>query len=176
MQELAGRNDNPQMDRIATNIRKAPLWLKQHHGHAWSDADAGIRLVMFGQLKIWAEKHFHIDDWYPNPDDKPSIYSEDQGWNLVKLMHRKARGDRQGDQDINYCDAEETGLSDGDQLMVCASYVSGFDLSAFFESWNPGEMAFTLPTGGKSYQGGISAKGFALFFAVFEFETTFRGA
>ncbi|WP_394143499.1 SslE/AcfD family lipoprotein zinc metalloprotease [Vibrio atypicus] len=158
MQELEGRNDNPEMDRIRTDIKKAPIWLSSNDGHAWSHGDAGMRLVMFGQLKIWAKSHFKINDWYSG-SAKPDIYGEDEGWNMFKLMHRKARGDTQGDESHNYCSAAETGLSGGDLMMVCSSYVSDFDLSDFFNAWNVGETSMTNPDGSKVYQGGISEAG-----------------
>ncbi|BBM64707.1 hypothetical protein VA249_13530 [Vibrio alfacsensis] len=160
MQELEGRNDNPRMDRIIFDIKKAPMWLDANDGHAWSHGDAGMRLVMFGQLKLWAKAHFKIDDWYSNGDVKPTIYGEDEGWNMFKLMHRKARGDVQGDNGgMNYCSSRETGLSNGDLMMVCSSYVSDYDLSDFFTAWNVGETSMTNPDGTKVYSGGISERG-----------------
>ncbi len=156
MQELEGRNDNPEMDRIRIDIQKAPAWLAANEGHAWSQGDAGIRLVMFGQFKIWAETHFDIDNWYAEGDEKPSVYGKDQGWNLFKLMHRKTRGDVQGDTGLNHCSSSVTGFGDADQLMICASYASGYDLTDFFTKWNPGETSFTTPEGEKVYMGGIS--------------------
>ncbi|BCN24301.1 SslE/AcfD family lipoprotein zinc metalloprotease [Vibrio alfacsensis] len=156
MQELDGRNENPRMDRIIFDIKKAPTWLNAYAGHAWSEGNAGIRLVMFGQLKIWAETHFDIDDWYADGEQKPSIYNHDQGWNLFKLMHRKARGDTQGDTGINYCDSRDVGLNEGDQMMLCASYLTGYDLSEFFTTWNVGESSVVNPQGEVEYSGGIS--------------------
>ncbi|MGR5484762.1 SslE/AcfD family lipoprotein zinc metalloprotease [Vibrio alfacsensis] len=159
MQELEGRNENPRMDRIIFDIQKAPLWLASNPEHAWANGDAGMRLVMFGQLKLWAKAHFKIDDWYTNAKVKPSIYGTDEGWNMFKLMHRKARGDAQGDNDgINYCSSQETGLSNGDLMMVCSSYVSDYDLRDFFTTWNVGETSATTPDGTKVYSGGISDK------------------
>nr|WP_086938001.1 SslE/AcfD family lipoprotein zinc metalloprotease [Thaumasiovibrio occultus] len=158
MQELEGRNDNPQMDRIRTDIQKAPRWLAENEGHAWSHGDAGMRLVMFGQLKIWAEDHFDINTWYPE-EEIPAIYSADQGWNLFKLAHRKARGDAQGDSGKNYCSAAATGLSGGDLMMVCTSYLTGANLGEFFDQWNVGESSSTSALGTVSYSGGISDKG-----------------
>lgn len=161
MQELKGRNDNPEMDRIRLDIQKAPIWLREHGGHGWSHGHAGIRLVMFGQLKVWAETHFNIEDWYSNQSNQPNIYNEDQGWNFFKLLHRKARGDDIGDKNgVNYCRAEETKLKPSDLLMVCMSYVSGYDLSEFFKAWNPGEKMMTSPEGIKVYSNGITASGY----------------
>ncbi|MGR5239080.1 SslE/AcfD family lipoprotein zinc metalloprotease [Vibrio alfacsensis] len=160
MQELDGRNEDPRMDRIIFDIKKAPMWLDANDGHAWSHGDAGMRLVMFGQLKLWAKAHFKIDDWYSNGDVKPTIYGEDEGWNMFKLMHRKARGDVQGDNGgMNYCSSRDTGLSNGDLMMVCSSYVSDYDLSDFFTAWNVGETSMTNPDGTKVYSGGISERG-----------------
>ncbi len=164
MQELEGRNANPQMDRISADIRKAPMWLGSNRGHAWANGDAGMRLVMFGQLKIWAKNHFSLDNWYASSDEKPAIYGKDAGWNMIKLMHRKARGDVQGDtlqgrNGINYCSPKDTRLSGGNLMMVCSSYVSGYDLSDFFQQWNVGETSMTNPDGSKVYGGGIDAKG-----------------
>jgi accessory colonization factor AcfD len=159
MQELEGRNENPEMDRIKSDIKKAPKWLEQNDKHAWSHGDAGLRLVMFGQLKIWAKSNFAIDDWYGRGASQSLVYGDDEGWNMFKLMHRKARGDREGDSNTNYCSASETGLSGGDLMMVCASYVSSYDLSDFFVAWNVGETSMTNADGSKSYSGGISSKG-----------------
>lgn len=157
MQELRPVPNN-KMGRIELDIQKMPLLLAAHHGHLWSEGDAGVRLVMFGQLKLWAEQHFSIDDWYA-PQYKPTIFGDDQGWNLFKLMHRKARGDNTGDNNgTNYCSSRDTDLQGGDLLMVCSSYVSGYDLSGFFKAWNPGEVKTVYP-GGSSYSGGISSKG-----------------
>ncbi|MGL5948913.1 MAG: M60 family metallopeptidase, partial [Aeromonas sp.] len=155
MQEQRPAPDN-RMSRIAIDIKKMPLWLSRHGGHAWSEADAGMRLVMFGQLKIWAEQHFVLSNWY-DAANQPSVFSTDQGWNFYQLMHRKARGDTVGDQGTNYCSAQDTGLQDADLLMVCASYVSGYDLSAFFSTWNPGEVKEPRGDGSVNYRGGITA-------------------
>lgn len=159
MQELEGRNANPEMDRIRSTLPKLPSILSIDNGHVWANADAGIRLGMFGQLKIWAETHFDLANWYAEGDVVPSVYGEDNGWNMIKLMHRKARGDVQGDLEKNYCDARVTGLSGGDNLMVCASYASGYDLSDFFKAWNVGESSTTTTEGEKIYFGGISSEG-----------------
>lgn len=167
MQEHEVQGSKAQMTRIKNDIQKAPLWIEKHQGHAWSEANAAMRLVMYGQLKTWAASNFSIGRWYPDADNKPSIYGDDEGWNMFKLMHRKTRGDTQGDQldgrkGKNYCSAKETGLSGADLMMSCSSYVSGYDLSDFFGTWNPGEVSMTHPDGTKSYEGGITAAGLGI--------------
>ncbi|MGR5470874.1 hypothetical protein ACPV51_27045, partial [Vibrio astriarenae] len=57
-----------------------------------------------------------------------------------------------------YCSSQETGLSNGDLMMVCSSYVSDYDLRDFFTTWNVGETSATTPDGTKVYSGGISDK------------------
>lgn len=155
MQEL--RLDNPKMTSLEINIQKAPLWLSSNPGHPWSHADAGLRLVMFGQLKIWAETEFDIGHWYA--DELPSVYGTDNGWNLFKLMHRKARGEAVSHGETNYCVQDTSALAPADLLMLCASYISGYDLTTFFETWNPGESSSTNVDGTKVYSGGISHAG-----------------
>ena len=157
MQELRPAPHN-KMGRIELDIQKMPLLLAANGGHLWSEGDAGVRLVMFGQLKLWAAQHFDINKWYPD-ESKPSVFGEDQGWNLFKLMHRKARGDKAGDESINYCSSADTRLQNGDLLMVCSSYLSGYDLSSFFKAWNPGEVKSVYPGGDIKYSDGISQQG-----------------
>jgi len=158
MQELEGRK-NPKMNRIETAIKNAPTWLSDNNGHAWAHGDAGIRLVMFGQLKVWAESHFDISDWYGS--DVPDIYNADQGWNMFKLMHRKARGDVIGDLNgKNYCSTADTQLSGANLMMTCASYVSGYDLSSFFRAWNVGETSMTPPEGETEYTPELTQQAF----------------
>ncbi|WP_239994324.1 SslE/AcfD family lipoprotein zinc metalloprotease [Photobacterium phosphoreum] len=157
MQEQRPAPDNS-MSRVKSDIQKMPILFARDKGHVWSHGDAGVRLVMFAQLKLWAENHFNIDPWYENTE-QPSIYNADQGWNMFKLMHRKARGEKSDNEKMNYCSASETGLNQGDLLMVCSSYVSGYDLSSFFTLWEPSEVMSVLPNGDKLYDGGISAKG-----------------
>ncbi|WP_428796023.1 SslE/AcfD family lipoprotein zinc metalloprotease [Vibrio kasasachensis] len=155
------RAEKPTMERITADLKKIPLWMTNHSGHAWSEADAGIRLVMFGQLKLWAEEHFEINKWY-DVNAIPHIFdTEKQGWNLFKLMHRMARGET-FNQGSNYCTTQATGLNANDTLMVCASYASGYDLSDFFEQWNPGETKADMPNGESDYSGGITSQGLNL--------------
>ncbi|MCG9780353.1 SslE/AcfD family lipoprotein zinc metalloprotease [Photobacterium damselae] len=156
---------NNKMSRVEADIQKMPILISRDNGHIWSEGNAGIRLVMFAQLKLWAANHFKIDDWYKNGGSKPTVYGQDEGWNMFKLMHRKSRGDIIGDSDRgnkNYCSSAETGLTDGNLLMVCSSYVSGYDLSSFFETWNPSESMNELPNGSKLYRGGITSTGRAV--------------
>ncbi|OLQ94327.1 sugar ABC transporter substrate-binding protein [Vibrio ponticus] len=158
MQEL--REDLPEMTRIKLDIQKMDTWMSMHGGHAWSEADAGIRLVMFGQLKLWAEDHFDINKWY-SADVLPTVFdTEKQGWNLFKLMHRMARGETFA-EDANYCNQQATGLNASDTMMVCASYASGYDLRDFFLQWNPGEVKADMPNGESDYSGGITSNGLA---------------
>ena len=109
----------------------------------------GDRLLMYAQLKEWAEKNFDIKKWYPE-GSLPAFCSEREGMkglNLFQLMHRKARGDDVGDKPSlavrNYC-AESNGNA-ADTLMLCASWVAQTDLSEFFKKWNPGANAYQLP-------------------------------
>ncbi len=153
------REDKPYMERIESDIQKSVLWLERYNGHAWSEANNNMKLAMFGQLKRWAEENFDLSKWQSHSilDGNHSIFDQDQGWNMFKLMHRLARaGD---DISNNYCSSAATGLRDGDLLMVCASYVSGYDLSPYFEKWNPGESKAILPDGSPSYSGGITQEG-----------------
>ncbi|WP_050909232.1 SslE/AcfD family lipoprotein zinc metalloprotease [Vibrio campbellii] len=154
------REEKPYMDRIASDLSKSPLWFDRFEGHAWSEADVGMRLVMFGQLKLWAEDHFNIDDWYSNQAEKPSTFGKDQGWNFFKLAHRKARGDSIGDQGINYCSTQSSQLSQGDLMMACTSYLTGYDLTDYFRMWNPSETKANLPNGTVDYSGGLTPAGF----------------
>ncbi|BCK28013.1 TPA: SslE/AcfD family lipoprotein zinc metalloprotease [Vibrio cholerae] len=143
------RADKPYMERVKNDIQKIPYWMAKHQGHAWSEANANLRLVMFAQLKLWAEEHFDINKNYSG--NVPSIFGEDQGWNLFKEMHRKAR------EENTLCNASE--LDSADRLMICASTVSGYDLSDFFLAWNPGETRAVLPDGTSQYSGGITSNG-----------------
>lgn len=144
-----GRNPVAAMARVRLDIQKAPMWLSRNNGHAWTNGNAGIRLVMFAQLKLWAQDYFNIDEWYAanRPDEEvPEIFGEDQGWNLIKLMHRLAREENQ------YC----VGENKADVLGVCASYASGYNLSSFFKVWNAGETKFTTPEGEDVYMDGVT--------------------
>lgn len=148
------------MNRVAEDITVAPEYLDESNGQAWARGGAGDRLLMYAQLKEWAEKNFDIKKWYP--DSKlPEFYSEREGmkgWNLFQLMHRKARGDDVGDKTFggkNYC-AESNGNA-ADTLMLCASWVAQTDLSEFFKKWNPGANAYQLPgASDMSFEGGVS--------------------
>lgn len=148
------------MNRVAEDITVAPEYLNESNGQAWARGGAGDRLLMYAQLKEWAEKNFDIKKWYP--DSKlPEFYSNREGmkgWNLFQLMHRKARGDDVGDKTFggkNYC-AESNGNA-ADTLMLCASWVAQTDLSEFFKKWNPGANAYQLPGASEmSFEGGVS--------------------
>ncbi|CAM3438340.1 SslE/AcfD family lipoprotein zinc metalloprotease [Parendozoicomonas haliclonae] len=148
--------DKGYMERIEGTLRKVEPWLNRHNGHGWSEGDSAMRLAMFGQLKLWAEDHFKIEEHYPNADERPEVFGADQGWNMYKLAHRKAR---EGGLD-NYCSASSTGLSQGDLMMTCLSWLSEYDLSDYFKTWNPSEAKADLPDGGADYSGGLTDKGF----------------
>ncbi|MGT6757506.1 lipoprotein metalloprotease SslE [Escherichia coli] len=148
------------MNRVADDITVAPEYLDESNGQAWARGGAGDRLLMYAQLKEWAEKNFDIKQWYPE-GDLPKFYSEREGmkgWNLFQLMHRKARGDEVGNNKFgskNYC-AESNGNA-ADTLMLCASWVAQTDLSEFFKKWNPGANAYQLPGASEmNFEGGVS--------------------
>ncbi|MGQ7119046.1 M60 family metallopeptidase, partial [Escherichia sp. HC-CC4] len=149
------------MNRVADDITVAPEYLEESNNQAWARGGAGDRLLMYAQLKEWAEKNFDIKKWYPDGTPLPEFYSEREGmkgWNLFQLMHRKARGDDVGDKTFggkNYC-AESNGNA-ADTLMLCASWVAQTDLSEFFKKWNPGANAYQLPGASEmSFEGGVS--------------------
>ena len=148
------------MNRVADDITVAPEYLEESNGQAWARGGAGDRLLMYAQLKEWAEKNFDIKKWYPE-GELPKFFSDREGmkgWNLFQLMHRKARGDDVGDKTFggkNYC-AESNGNA-ADTLMLCASWVAQTDLSEFFKKWNPGANAYQLPGASEmSFEGGVS--------------------
>lgn len=148
------------MNRVADDITVAPEYLEESNGQAWARGGAGDRLLMYAQLKEWAEKNFDIKTWYPD-GNLPAFYSEREGmkgWNLFQLMHRKARGDEVGKTKFgerNYC-AESNGNA-ADKLMLCASWVAQTDLSEFFKKWNPGANAYQLPGASEmNFEGGVS--------------------
>lgn len=153
------------MTRVEQDIRVAPEFVQAEHGHAWAAGGAAERLVMFAQLKEWAEREFNIRDWYQG--DLPSYYSEVdgvKGWNLFKLMHRLTRNESDGIFDLknkNVCRLQ--GLNKSDQLMVCASYAAQTDLTDFFKAWNLGSKSFVYPGSSQpSYEGGITQQGIDL--------------
>ncbi|GIU08303.1 MULTISPECIES: SslE/AcfD family lipoprotein zinc metalloprotease [unclassified Shewanella] len=147
-------NGKGEMERIKTDIQKAPMMISRDEGHVWSHGDAGSRLVMFAQLKVWAEDHFKIADHFKG-ETIPSYYGADEGWNMFKLMHHQARNNKNPS-----CSAQNAnGLSEGDLLMACASAVSKYDLTSFFEAWNPSEVSVVTADGSRDYQGGITQKG-----------------
>lgn len=149
------------MNRVADDITVAPEYLEESNNQAWARGGAGDRLLMYAQLKEWAEKNFDIKKWYPDGTPLPEFYSEREGmkgWNLFQLMHRKARGDEVSNDKFggrNYC-AESNGNT-ADTLMLCASWVAQTDLSEFFKKWNPGANAYQLPGATEmSFEGGVS--------------------
>nr|WP_283597496.1 SslE/AcfD family lipoprotein zinc metalloprotease [Photobacterium phosphoreum] len=150
------------MARVEQDIRMAPEFAKLDY--AWAAGGNGERLVMFAQLKEWAETEFDITKAITGK--LPSYYVTDvngmKGWNLFKLMHRLTRGGLEDNMQLptpNACQSTQ-GLSKGDQLMVCASYAAQTDLSGFFRAWSPGSKAYMIPGATEpSYEGGITSAG-----------------
>ncbi|WP_363316462.1 SslE/AcfD family lipoprotein zinc metalloprotease [uncultured Photobacterium sp.] len=152
------------MARVEQDIRMAPAFAKLDY--AWAAGGNGERLVMFAQLKEWAEIEFDITKAVKGK--LPSYYVTDvdgmKGWNLFKLMHRLTRGGLEDNMQLpmpNACQSTQ-GLSKGDQLMVCASYAAQADLSGFFSAWSPGSKAYMIPGATEpSYEGGVTPAGHA---------------
>ncbi|KJF97910.1 SslE/AcfD family lipoprotein zinc metalloprotease [Photobacterium leiognathi] len=152
------------MTRVEADIKMAPNFVRLEQGHAWAAGGNGERLLMFAQLKEWAEQEFDINNAIKAP--LPSYYANTvtglKGWDLIKLMHRLARNSEEDNTLLptnNVC-RDQSGLSKGDQLMLCASYAAQKDLSDFFAAWNPGSKAYLVP--GESepqYEGGITSAG-----------------
>ncbi|WP_058119374.1 SslE/AcfD family lipoprotein zinc metalloprotease [Photobacterium kishitanii] len=152
------------MARVEQDIRMAPAFVNLESPYAWAAGGNGERLVMFAQLKEWAETEFDITKAITGK--LPSYYVTDvngmKGWNLFKLMHRLKRGGLEENMQLptpNACQSTQ-GLSKGDQLMVCASYAAQTDLSGFFSTWSPGSKAYMIPGVTKpSYEGGVTNEG-----------------
>lgn len=152
------------MARVEQDIRMAPAFVNLEASYAWAAGGNGERLVMFAQLKEWAETEFDITNVVRG--ELPSYYVTDvdgmKGWNLFKLMHRLTRGDLEDNMQLpspNACQLTSS-LSKGDQLMVCASYAAQTDLSGFFNAWSPGSKAYMIPgVTEPSYEGGITEAG-----------------
>ncbi|WP_419243535.1 SslE/AcfD family lipoprotein zinc metalloprotease [Photobacterium leiognathi subsp. mandapamensis] len=152
------------MTRVEADIKMAPNFVRLEQGHAWAAGSNGERLLMFAQLKEWAEQEFDINNAIKAP--LPSYYANTvtglKGWDLIKLMHRLTRNNKEDNTLLptnNVC-RDQSGLSKGDQLMLCASYAAQKDLSDFFAAWNPGSKAYLVP--GESepqYEGGITSAG-----------------
>ncbi|MBY5979170.1 SslE/AcfD family lipoprotein zinc metalloprotease [Ferrimonas balearica] len=151
------------MARVEQDIRIAPDFVKAEHRRAWAVGGAGERLVMFAQLKEWAETEFDVRHWYGD-GELPAFYRTEPGlagWNLFKLMHRLSRNAVDPAMLLpgeNLCYGQDLGQSD--QLMLCASYAAQTDLSAFFDAWNPGSQAMIYPGDSTpQIEGGISQAG-----------------
>ena len=152
------------MARVEQDIRMAPAFVNLETPNAWAAGGNGERLVMFAQLKEWAESEFDITKAITGK--LPSYYVTDvngmKGWNLFKLMHRLKRGGLEENMQLpapNACQSTQ-GLSQGDQLMVCASYAAQTDLSGFFSAWSPGSKAYMIPGATEpSYEGGVTDAG-----------------
>ncbi|MCG3863985.1 MULTISPECIES: SslE/AcfD family lipoprotein zinc metalloprotease [unclassified Photobacterium] len=152
------------MTRVEADIKMAPNFVRLEQGHAWAAGGNSERLLMFAQLKEWAEQEFDINNVIKAP--LPSYYANTvtglKGWDLIKLMHRLTRNSEEDNTLLptnNVC-RDQSGLSKGDQLMLCASYATQKDLSDFFAAWNPGSKAYLVPGESKpQYEGGITSAG-----------------
>ena len=150
------------MERVERSIRIATNQIENESGQVWGAVGGGVRLLMFAQLKIWAEQKFDINQWYTS---LPSLYDTKdgmKGWNMFKLMHRLKRN--QNDSAIqlkgtNQCYGQ-THLNVNDRLMLCASYAAQKDFTDFFSTWNAGSQADLVPGETEPiYTGGISDAG-----------------
>lgn len=153
------------MPRVASDIRIASDFVKAEYGHAWGAGGAGERLMMFAQLKEWADTEFTLLNWYQE-GEIPAFYSDREdmnGFNFYKLMHRLSRNpseENRIDNGKNAC--FNSGLGKSDNLMLCASYAAQTDLTDFFQAWNPGVVANILPgIAEPQYSGGITDAGIA---------------
>ena len=152
------------MKGVEFGIRTAPDLISAEKGHVWAMSGGGSRLLMYAQLKIWAEKEFDIGQWYDSAS-LPSYYNNKdglKGWNLFKLMHRLTRNETDSDIQLegsNLCYGQNE-LKTNDRLMLCASYASQKDLTDFFVAWNPGEKTNFIPgLTEPKYRSGISQEG-----------------
>ncbi|RYU68456.1 DUF4092 domain-containing protein [Aliivibrio finisterrensis] len=151
------------MERVVNDIQLMPEFIESEKGHVWGAGGAGERLVMFAQLKEWAETEFDINNWYEG--SVPAYYETSitgmKGWNLFKLMHRLTRNESEVGLKLkgsNSCYGQQ--LDKSDALMLCASYAAQTDLTEFFSAWNPGVVAQILPGQDKpTYKGGVSQLG-----------------
>ncbi|MEH0688114.1 SslE/AcfD family lipoprotein zinc metalloprotease [Vibrio cholerae] len=150
------------MSRVERDIRMAPQYVSSVSS-PWGVGGSSERLLMYTQLKLWAQQEFDVSHWVSDVESIDYLSTEEElkGWNLFKLMHRLSRAKvdntltmPEGD---NYC-YQQPG-SKADQLMVCASYVAQTDLSDFFEQWGAGQTVFIAPGNLVSTQGGISEIG-----------------
>ena len=150
------------MKLVERNLRIINDLVESETNHIWGAVGANTRLLMFTQLKIWAEEKFDINDWYIG--SLPSWYNQSEGmkgWNMFKLMHRLTRNKTDSDIRIkgtNQCYGQN--LNANDSLMLCTSYVAQKDFTDFFIKWNPGSKANFLPSQTEPiYTGGITNTG-----------------
>ena len=151
------------MNRVERSLRIVKDQIEAETGNVWGAVGGGIRLLMFAQIKIWADKKFDIKDWYSGT--LPSWYDETEGmkgWNLFKLMHRLTRN--QNDPAIQLKGSENKcygqNLNVNDRFMLCTSYAAQKDFTDFFDKWNPGSQANLVPGETEPiYVGGITEGG-----------------
>ena len=151
------------MKGLEFGIRTAPELVAAEKGHAWTMSGGGSRLLMYAQLKIWAEQEFDISQWYDS-SSLPAYYNNSpvmKGWNMFKLMHRLTRNETESSINLkgsNKCYGQN--LKSNDNLMLCSSYVAQKDLTDFFTQWNPGEKSNFIPgLTEPKYRSGISQAG-----------------
>ncbi|MDP6574888.1 MAG: SslE/AcfD family lipoprotein zinc metalloprotease [Candidatus Peribacteraceae bacterium] len=151
------------MKGVEFGIRTAPELVAAEKGHAWTMSGGGSRLLMYAQLKIWAEQEFDISQWYDS-SSLPAYYNNSpvmKGWNMFKLMHRLTRNETESSINLkgsNKCYGQN--LKSNDNLMLCSSYVAQKDLTDFFTQWNPGEKSNFIPgLTEPKYRSGISQAG-----------------
>ncbi len=150
------------MNRVERSLRIVKEQIEAETGHVWGAVGGGIRLLMFAQIKIWAEKKFNINDWYGG--SLPSWYDQTdgmKGWNLFKFMHRMARNENDPAIQLkgaNKCYGQN--LNVNDRFMLCTSYAAQKDFTDFFVKWNPGSQANLVPGETEPiYIGGITEAG-----------------
>ena len=150
------------MNRVERSLRIVKDQIEAETGHVWGAVGGGIRLLMFAQIKIWAEKKFNINDWYGG--SLPSWYDQTdgmKGWNLFKFMHRMTRNENDPAIQLkgaNKCYGQN--LNVNDRFMLCTSYAAQKDFTDFFVKWNPGSQANLVPGETEPiYIGGITEAG-----------------
>ena len=112
------RKNHPYMSRVSGTLPKVEL-SSDVMMHGWSEGDSGLRLSLF-TVEAVGRRSFRHQSLVSGRGNSPIRINEDQGWNMFKMAHRKARGDNAGDNGgTNYCSGSASGLSQGDLMMAC---------------------------------------------------------